>query len=182
MDKHAKRGGATPLRVIIYTLVVLITASFQSAFFGKVTFFGTVPALLLALTAAAAFFDGTNTGVAVGCGAGLCADAIGGFGIMFSAFVYVIIGLFVGAVFGERAKSRPSAMLADWSLALLATVAVGELVTILNMVLSLGKFEFGKALLYIILPETIGTYIFGFLAFPIYLLIYKNRFAEKYRQ
>ena len=182
MDKHAKRGGATPLRVIIYTLVVLIVASFQAAFFGKVTFFGAVPALLLALTAAAAFFDGPKTGVAVGCGAGLCVDAIGGFGIMFSAFIYAIIGLAIGAVFGERAKTKPSSMLADWSLTLLVTVAVGEIVTILNMVLSLGKFEFGKALLYIILPETIGTYVFGFLAFPIYLLIYKNRFSEKYKK
>ena len=182
MDKRMNRNGMSPLGVVIYVLVVFLVASFQIGFFGKVNFFGAVPSLLLALTAAAAFFDGANTGAAVGCGAGLCADSIGSFGVKFSALVYALIGFFIGAVFGERAKTKPSSMLADWSLTLLITVIVGEIVTILNMVLSLGKFEFGKAILYIILPEAIGTYIFGFLAFPIYLLVYKNRFSEKYKQ
>ena len=182
MDKHAKRGGATPLRIVIYTLVVLVVASFQTGFFGKVTFFGAIPALLLAMTSATGFFDGENTGAVVGCGAGLAADLLGGTGIMFSAFIYTILGFVIGLVFGKKSRNRVSSVVADWSLVLLITILIGAVITVLNMAISVGRFEFGTAFLYIILPEAIGTYIFGYLACPIYLLIYKNRFSEKYKK
>ena len=183
MAERQNRNGTTPVRIVVYTAIVLIVASVQSAFFGKVTFFGAVPSLLLAMTAAAGFFESENTGAVVGCGAGLAADLIGGTGIMFSALIYAIIGFFVGFIFGKKPRNKVSIVIADWSVALLMTVAVGAIVTVLNMVLSFGRFEFGEAFLYIILPEATGTYVFGYLACPIYLLVYKKRFfSEKNKQ
>ena len=183
MAERSKGNGTTPLRIVIYTSAVLLVASFQSAFFGKVTFFGAVPALLLAMTVAAGFFESETTGAVVGCGAGLAADLIGGTGVMFSALTYAVVGFLVGYIFGRKTRTRVSAVIADWSFALLFTVGIGAVITVLNMVLSLGKFEFGGAFLYIILPEAAGTYIFGYIACPIYLLIYKKRFfTEKIKQ
>ena len=178
LDNKKHAGGVSIAKIIAYGAAVFLLAVFQSSVASRFQFFGATPAYLLALTAAAAFFDGENTGAAVGLGAGFCSDALGGVGISVLPIFYTLLGWFIGRSvrkFGHEHSSSLGERLLRWAIWLLSASGIGTIITTVCLLLSAGKVHiltvFGK----MIIPEAIGTFLLGYPMGIIFMIIYRKR-------
>jgi len=177
------KGGASVLKIAAYGAVIFLLAVFQSSVAPRFPFFGTTPVYLLALTAAAAFFDGENTGAVVGLAAGFCADALGGVGISVLPIFYTLLGWTVGRFAAKLGHSRSTAVsekLGRWAVWLLAACGFGMLITLVCFLLSAGKVHIFSVFLRLLLPEAVGTFLFGYPIGIIFIIIYRKRIFDRY--
>ena len=178
LDNKKHAGGVSIAKIIAYGAAVFLLAVFQSSVASRFQFFGATPAYLLALTAAAAFFDGENTGAVVGLASGFCADALGGVGISVLPIFYTLLGWFIGRCvrkFGHEQSASIGERLLRWAIWLLAAAGVGMIITALCLLLFAGKVHILTAFGKMIIPEAIGTFLLGYPIGIIFMIIYRNR-------
>ncbi len=161
-----------------YGLLVLALSVFQATLGSRVGFFECPPAILLTLTAAAAFFDGEERGMLVGLSSGFLLDALGGVGISLLPLSYTLIGWFIAMMSRRMGHDRPDAILsryAKYLIWLAVSVGLGMLVTALGLLLTAGRVNIISAVLQILLPEALGSLVWGAPIGFIYLLFRLNK-------
>lgn len=179
-SNQESRTGVSVRRIVAYGAAVFLLSVFQSTVAARFGFLGTAPALLLALTCAAAYFDGEHTGEAVGLASGFLLDALGGSGISVLPLAYTLTGWFIGKMtvrFGHDRIVSPGGRIVWWCVWLGAGVGIGMLITALCLFLTAGKVNIISAFLHIILPEALATYFSGFPLCFVYLLINRRKKA-----
>ena len=177
------RGGASAFKIAAYGAAIFLIAVFQSSVAPRFAFFGATPVYLLALTAAAAYFDGENTGSVVGLAAGFCSDALGGVGISVLPIFYTLLGWCIGKFSAKLGHNRCTSIaekLGRWAIWLLAACAIGMIITVICLLLTAGKVHIFSVFLRLLLPEAVGTFLFGYPIGIIFIVIYRRRIFDRY--
>ena len=167
MRSNARGEGIGFLKPIGYAIAVLLFAVFDSTVSPRIGFFGTTPSLCLALTASAAVFDGKKTGAAVGLASGVVTHALGGVGVSVLPIAYTLLGWFLAA--REHGIPRRDNTDHDFLRRFLNFAAclplccvAGMVVTAVSLLLSAGKFNIFSVFAKILIPEALGTFVYGF--------------------
>ena len=154
------------LTPIVYAAAVLLLAVFDSTVSHRIGFFGTTPSLCLALTASAAVFDGKKVGSVVGLSAGVVSHALGGVGVSLLPIVWALLGWFSAS----RERGIPSRDSTDrdflrrffnFAACLALCCGVGMVTTAISLLLSAGRFNVFTAFIKLLLPEALGTFVYG---------------------
>ena len=166
MGSKVRGGTIGVFKPIGYAVAILLFAVFDSTVSYRIGFFGTTPSLCLALTASAAVFDGKKTGSVVGLSAGVFTHALGGVGVSLYPLVFALLGWFSAA----REHGIPGRDSADrdffrrflnYALCLALCCGVMALVTAASLVLSAGRVNIFSVFTKIVLPEALGTFVYG---------------------
>lgn len=178
-NAYEKGSNMTPWRVVIYGVVIFLTAIFQSTLMSRFGFFGTTPAIMLALTCGAACFEDERVSSVVGLASGFCADALGNNGVSILPVVYTLVGWFGTRLAASLGKGRDAGSvlgrLVVWTVMLAVGCGIGMLTTALNLLLTAGKVHIIDMFLRVLLPELAGTFIFGYPVGVVYMLVYRKR-------
>ena len=150
-------------RIIIYSIMTLILASAQCAFFPILKICPKTPDIILAMLVAIALLDGDGSAVICSVGAGFLVDAIGTSGVSLSPLIYCLTIMVVGLFTEKMLKS-----FASFLLLLVPALVCRALATLLCIMISQQSapqlWMFGD----ILFPEAICTAI---CAIPIYFLV-----------
>ena len=161
----------------IITCIFIITAFLlQSTIFGRLTFSGIRPNLLIAVTASIGFMRGRKEGMGVGFVCGLLADIFWGGLIGFYALIYTVIGYMNGSfqrMFYEDDLKLPLVMIGISDL-------IYSMVVYVCLFMLQGEFEFTWFLGHVMLPELVYTILVTLVLYQIILHI--NRRLEKEEQ
>ena len=166
MGSKRRGEGIGIFKPIIYAIAVLLFAVFDSTVSHRIGFFGTTPSLCLALTASAAVFDGKKVGSVVGLAAGVATHALGGVGVSVLPIVWSLLGWFSAA----REHGIPSHDNADrdflrrllnYAACLALCCGVGTVITAVSLLLSSGWFNIFEVFVKLLLPEALGTFVYG---------------------
>ncbi len=96
-SSDSTRGNNTMKRKIITCIFIIAAFLLQSTIFGRLTFSGIRPNLLIAVTASIGFMRGRKEGMGVGFICGLLVDIFWGGLIGFYALIYTVIGYMNGS-------------------------------------------------------------------------------------
>jgi hypothetical protein len=154
------------LKPTLYAIVIFLFAVFDATVSPRIGILGTTPSLCLALTASAAVFDGKKTGSVVGLSAGFLLDALGGVGVSVSPIVWALLGWFSasrkhGAPGYDNVNQPFLKRLFNFLICLAICCAIGMAVTALRVVLTAGRINIFSLFVKILLPEAIGTFLYG---------------------
>ena len=155
-------------RKIITCIFIIAAFLLQSTIFGRLTFSGIRPNLLIAVTASIGFMRGRKEGMGVGFVCGLLVDIFWGGLIGFYALIYTVIGYMNGSfqrMFYEDDIKLPLAM-----------IGISDLIYSMLK----GEFEFIWFLEHVMLPELVYTILVTLVLYQIILHI--NRKLEKEEQ
>ena len=161
----------TRSRMIAYTLtfgcLLVILASMQVAFFGRIQPFGAVPDLMICTVLCISYHSGKYAGAITGIAAGFLIEAIGSQGISLLPVIYMIGG-YVAGHYARGVRQRRFVMYLFY-LACALFVRAGT--TVVYASLHYQYVHLPKILFYSVLPECITTAIAGVvLYFPILLV------------
>ncbi len=166
------------LGIIIYALVIFLLAVLQSTLGPRIGFFGNTPALLLALTAAAAFYDGEKTAMLVGLLSGFLLDALGGVGVSVLPLAYCLTGWFISLAVKRMAHDRSDRFhirYLRYLIWLSAAVGIGMVITALCLLLTAGRVNIISTFVQILLPEALGSLVWGLPIGLVYQLLTINK-------
>ncbi len=161
-----------------YALTVFSLAVLQATLGERVGFFGCTPAISLTLTAAAGFFDGEERGMLVGISSGFLVDALGGTGVSVLPLAYTLVGWFVAVMSRRMGHDRADSQLGrflHYLIWLCVTVGLGMVITALCLLLTAGRVNIISATLQILLPEALGSLVWGIAVGFVYLLFRLKR-------
>ena len=153
-------------RKIITCIFIIAAFLLQSTIFGRLTFSGIRPNLLIAVTASIGFMRGRKEGMGVGFICGLLVDIFWGGLIGFYALIYTVIGYMNGSF--QR-------MFYEDDIKLIYSMIVYVCLFMLK-----GEFEFIWFLEHVMLPELVYTILVTLVLYQIILHI--NRKLEKEEQ
>lgn len=154
-------------RAVVTAVMIFICFLLQCTVFRALAFGGTVPNLLIVLTASFGFMRGEKTGLLIGFFCGLLVDIFFASVIGFYALLYMYIGYMNGkfcTIFYPQDIKLPVALILGSDL-IYGIVCYGILF------LLRGRFEFSYYLVHIILPEIVYTIVVTLLLYPLILWI-----------
>ncbi len=154
---------AVTKRIIIYGIMFFILGVAQCSFFNELSFLSAVPNIVLGGVAAIALFDSQRTAVICGIVSGFMIDALGGSGVSLSPVALLCVALLCSEI---AKKMLPSII--SWVIILLPAALLGSLFTVVNILLSVGKFSFTAVFKTVLLPELILTVIFSI---PLFFIV-----------
>lgn len=183
MNGESYRVSVTFPKLAAYGAAIFLLTVFQTSFASRVTVFGAIPALTLAFTCAAGYFDGERTGCAVGVACGFLTDAFGGTWISFLPLVYCIAGFLVGhfSVRLSQADFRAGRCFIRYLMRLSATSAAGMVVCVIYCLMAGGEASILRIIGGTALPEAAATALCGTVYWPVFRLIYRRKLTgEEY--
>ena len=152
-------------KAIAYTLTVgillLLLAVLQVSFFGRFSFFGAVPDLMLCAVMVVSFFLGRYTGAISGIAAGFLIESIGSSGISLLPIFYMLCGYICGHYARAINPKRYPVYLIFFGVSLLLRAAM----TLIYICLTYRNVNLPENLLYSVLPELGGTAIAGLILY-----------------
>ena len=169
MKQNKNVNSASVIKIFLYVTVSFLLAVLQSTLGKRIGLFGVTPQMTLALTVAAAYYQGPVIGALCGIFCGVFTDAIGGTGITLSPLFYTLIGWIIGSLAIEK-KGQKGSSLGSFILNLAAATLVGGFITLIMLSLNAAKPNLPDAFIYIVLPEALNTYIFGFFIGLVYFV------------
>ena len=150
-------------RVIIYGLLILVTASIQCSFFPALHICPATPDLLLGLVAAITLLDSRKSATVTAVAAGVVADSLGGSGYSLSPLYYLLAALLLGALAEKVLPVFPS-----FAMILIPTLLIRGGYTLLCIFITYGSAPLGYTLKSILLPEALCTLL---LCLPLWALV-----------
>ena len=178
MKENKSFSGVSASRVIFYVVASFLLSVFQSTLGKRIGLFGVTPQMTLALTVAAAFYQGPLLGALCGLLCGIFTEALGGVGIVLLPLFYTLAGWIIGAIAIEK-KGPKGSSLTSFLINLAAATLAGGLITLTMFLINATKPNLPDALVYIILPEALNTYIFGLFVGIIYFAVEKLGAAKR---
>ena len=163
-------------RVILYGILLFLTATAQCSFFARLTICPVTPDLMLGLTLAVLLLDSPKSACVVGIAAGYLIDGLGATGLFFSPLFYLIVTLCLAMI---AQKMLPRFL--SFGALLLPTLLLRALYTLLCLTIHTGGFPALSYALPLLLREGIVTWILCLPLYPIVRLIMipiqsRNRF------
>ena len=151
-------------RIIIYGVLVLLTASAQCSFFAQLNICPATPDLIIGVVLAVAMLDSIKAATAVGIAAGFVSDALGSVGsLSFSALFYLVCAVILGTI---ACKMLPKFL--SFVCLLIPALTLRAVYTALCLCLKIGSIPSLSLLGSVLLPEIIVTAI---LCIPLYPIV-----------
>lgn len=163
-------------RKVITCIFIIAAFLLQSTLFGKLTFAGIRPNLMIVVTASIGFMRGQKEGMGVGFVCGLLVDIFWGGLLGFYTLIYTVIGYINGSfqrMFYEDDIKLPLAMIGFSDL-------IYSMIVYVCLFMLQGEFAFMYFLEHVILPELVYTILVTLVLYQIILHI--NRRLEKEEQ
>ena len=151
-------------------LLILFGAILQTSVFGKLTYIGAVPDLMICIVLCISYFNGRHYGAITGLAAGALIEAMASSGIVLLPLFYMLFGYIAGHYSRAVQPKRFIPYLFYLIFALLLRAAL----TILYACLTYQNIHLLQILLHAVLPEMLTTAIAGIcLYFPLMLFCRK---------
>ncbi len=150
-------------KVVIFSLLIFITASAQTSFFGAFGVFPATPDLLLSAVSGIALFDGERSGAICGIAAGFLADVLGGTAITLLPLFYMLVG-YVCGIMALRFLKRN---FLSWCVYTLIFCASRAVLTLFYTAATEVGFSFLTLFGETVIPEFYMTFVF---ALPTYFI------------
>lgn len=138
-------------------LLILGGAILQTSVFGKLTYIGAVPDLMLSIVTCVAFFNGRHHGAITGLAAGALIEAIASSGVVLLPFFYMIFGYTAGHYARAVQPKRFIPYLIYFMFALFLRASV----TVLYACLTYQNINLVQIFIHAVLPEMLATALAG---------------------
>jgi rod shape-determining protein MreD len=170
MGFEAKARSRLVIFGVSLALLLLCGAVLQTSIFGKLTYVGAVPDLMLCIVTCVAFFNGRHQGAITGLAAGALIEAIASSGIVLLPLFYMIFGYTAGHYARAVQPKRFIPYLFYLTFALLLRAGI----TVLYACLTYQNIHLLQILVHAVFPEMLATVVAGVcLYFPLMLFCRK---------
>lgn len=161
-------------RLVIFgislAILILLGAVLQTSVFGKLTYIGAVPDLMLGIVTCVAYFNGRHHGAITGLAAGALIEAMASSGIVLLPLFYMLFGY----IAGHYARAVQPKRFVPYLFYLMFALFLRAGLTILYACLIYQNIHLVQILLHAVLPEMLATAIAGVcLYFPLMLFCRK---------
>ena len=150
-------------RILIRGSLILLLAAAECSFFSALKPMGATPDLILGFVVALALTSTLEETAVCAVVGGYIIDALGGVGLSFSAFFYLLVGVSIGIMGKKFMQSFPS-----YAVLLIPACVLGGIYTCVEVILFYGSIPTISALIKLVLPEILVGYIF---CLPIYFIV-----------
>lgn len=152
-------------RLIVFAsllaLLLLVGAVLQTSVFGKLTYIGAVPDIMLGIVTCIAFFNGRHHGAITGLAAGALIECIASTGVVLTPLFY----MFFGYVAGHYARAVQPKRFVAYLFYLMFALFLRAGLTVLYACLTYQNIHLLQILLHAVLPEMLTTAIMGVLLY-----------------
>lgn len=167
MLKNRTRGFETKARsrlivfALLLALLLLLGAVLQTSVFGRLTYIGAVPDIMLCIVTCIAFFNGRHHGAITGLAAGALIECIASTGVVLTPLFYMLFGYLAGHYGRAVQPKRFVAYLFYLMFALFLRAGL----TVLYVCLIYHNIHLLQILLHAVLPEMLTTALAGILLY-----------------
>ena len=163
-------------RLVIFfvslALLILAGAILQTSAFGRLTYIGAVPDLMLCIVLGISYFNGRHHGAITGIAAGALIETMASSGVVLLPLFYMIFGYVVG----HFARAVQPKRFIPYLLYLMFALLLRAGLTVLYTYLTYQNTQLLQVLLHAVLPEMLSTAVSGLcLYFPLMLFCRKVR-------
>ena len=157
MGFESKARSQLVMFCVLLAILLLIGAVLQTSVFGKLTYIGAVPDLMLCIVLCVSFFNGRHHGAITGLAAGALIETIASSGIVLLPFFYMLFGYITGHYARAVQPKRITAYLFYLMFALFLRAAL----TTLYACLIYQNIHLLQIFVHAVLPEMLATAIAG---------------------
>ena len=138
-------------------LLILFGAILQTSIFGKLTYIGAVPDLMLCIVLCVSYFNGRHHGAITGIAAGALIEAMASSGIVLLPLFYMLFGYMAG----HYARAVQPKRFVPYLFYLMFALFLRAALTILYACLTYQNIHLVQILLHAVLPEMLATAVAG---------------------
>lgn len=138
-------------------LLILFGAILQTSVFGKLTYIGAVPDLMLCIVLCVSYFNGRHHGAITGIAAGALIEAMASSGIVLLPLFYMLFGYMAG----HYARAVQPKRFVPYLFYLMFALFLRAALTILYACLTYQNIHLVQILLHAVLPEMLATAVAG---------------------
>ena len=151
-------------------LIIVVGAVIQTSVFGKLTYIGAVPDLMLCIVTCVAYFNGRHQGAITGLAAGAFIEAIASSGIVLLPLFYMVFGYMAG----HYSRAVQPKRFIPYLFYLMFALFLRAGITVLYACLTYQNIHLLQILLHAVFPEMLATAVAGVcLYFPLMLFCRK---------
>ena len=170
MGFEAKARSRLVVFGVSLALLILGGAVLQTSVFGKLTYIGAVPDIMLCIVTCVAYFNGRHHGAITGLAAGALIEAIASSGIVLLPLFYMLFGY----IAGHYARAVQPKRFVPYLFYLMFALFLRAGLTVLYACLTYQSIHLLQILVHAVLPEMLATAIAGLcLYFPLMLFCRK---------
>ena len=138
-------------------LILLLGAILQTSVFGKFTYIGAVPDIMLCIVLSISFFSGRHYGAITGIAAGALIEAMASSGIVLLPLFYMLFGYLTG----HYARAVQPKRFIPYLFYLMFALFLRAALTILYACLTYQSIHLVQFLIHAVLPEMLTTAVAG---------------------
>ena len=138
-------------------LILLLGAILQTSVFGKFTYIGAVPDIMLCIVLSISFFSGRHYGAITGIAAGALIESMASSGIALLPLFYMLFGYLTG----HYARAVHPKRVMPYLFYLMFALFLRAALTILYACLIYQSIHLVQFLIHVVLPEMLATAIVG---------------------
>ena len=138
-------------------LLLLLGAVIQTSIFGRLTYIGAVPDIMLCMVLCIAYFNGRHYGAITGLAAGALIEAIASSGIVLLPLFYMLFGY----IAGHYSRAVQPKRFIPYLFYLMFALFLRAALTILYACLTYQNIHLVQILLHAVLPEMLATALAG---------------------
>ena len=170
MGFEAKARSRLVVFGVSLALLILGGAVLQTSVFGRLTYVGAVPDIMLSIVLCVAYFNGRHHGAITGLAAGALIETIASSGIVLLPFFYMVFGYVVG----HYARAVQPKRLIPYLFYLMVALFLRAGLTVMYACLTYQSIHLLQILIHAVLPEMLATAAAGLcLYFPLKLFCKK---------
>ena len=157
MGFEAKARSRLVVFCISLALLLLLGAILQTSVFGRLTYVGAVPDLMICIVTCVAFFNGRYHGAITGIAAGALIETLASTGIVLLPLFYMLFGY----IAGHYARAVQPKRFIPYLFYLMFALFLRAGLTVLYACLTYRNIHLLQILLHAVLPEMLATAIAG---------------------
>ena len=157
MGFDAKARSRLVVFCISLALLLLLGAILQTSVFGRLTYVGAVPDLMICIVTCVAFFNGRYHGAITGIAAGALIETLASTGIVLLPLFYMLFGY----IAGHYARAVQPKRFIPYLFYLMFALFLRAGLTVLYACLTYRNIHLLQILLHAVLPEMLATAIAG---------------------
>lgn len=157
MGFEAKARSRLVIFCVSIALLILFGAVLQSSVFGRLTYIGAVPDIMLCIVLCIAYFNGRHHGAITGLAAGALIEAIASSGIVLLPLFYMLFGY----IAGHYARAIQPKRFVPYLIYLMFALFLRAGMTILYACLTYKNIHLLQIFVHAVFPEMLATAIAG---------------------
>ncbi len=172
MGFEAKARSRLVIFGVSLALLIFVGAIIQTSVFGKLTYIGAVPDIMLCIVLCVSYFNGRHHGAITGLAAGAFIETIASNGIVLLPFFYMVFGYMAG----HYARAVQPKRFIPYLFYLMFALFLRAGLTVLYACLTYQNIHLLQILIHAVLPEILATAIAGIaLYLPLKLFCKKTK-------